>query len=73
MKIEDWTITLDQVEFGQDIGCGGLYVFALWCCISYLLIVVIVSRKVFKGSWNRTDVALKVFSGAAPSSEACFE
>jgi hypothetical protein len=34
VEIEDWTITSDQVEFGQEIGSGGLYVFALWRCMS---------------------------------------
>ena len=31
VEIEDWTITSDHVEFGQEIGSGGLYVIVLWC------------------------------------------
>ena len=59
VEIEDWTITSDQVEFGQEIGCGGLYVFALWrsiLCIRlwWLLLAGKSSRGVGTGRMSRS-------------------
>jgi hypothetical protein len=31
IEMEEWMITTYEVEFGHEIGSGGLYVFALWC------------------------------------------
>ncbi|KAF7982534.1 hypothetical protein HWV62_28160 [Athelia sp. TMB] len=52
VNVEDWMITSYEVEFGQQIGAGGI-------------------SQVFKGSWNKTEVVLKVLknqAGASPSS-----
>jgi hypothetical protein len=62
------------VEFGQEIGSGGLYVFCIPAVIAYPLIVYFVSGQVFQGSWNRMKVALKVLiveGGVTPTSAVC--
>ena len=44
--------------------------------MAYLFIVYFVSGQVFKGTWNRTKVALKVLmmeDGVTPSSMVCQE
>ena len=78
VEMEDWMVTSYEVEFGQEIGSGGLYVFStpfrtLWCICSLL---VSVSGQVFEGNWNKTKVALKVLvmeDGITPSSKVCLE
>jgi hypothetical protein len=62
VEIEDWMVTSYEVEFGQVIGSGGLYVFSIisYSSVVYLLIVGFFSGQVFKGNWNKTTVALKV-------------
>jgi hypothetical protein len=59
MAIEDWMITSYEVEFGPEIGSGGLCVFMIKVH-GVALIFYFVSGQVFKGSWNRRDVALTI-------------
>ncbi|KAF7982535.1 hypothetical protein HWV62_28162 [Athelia sp. TMB] len=57
VTLEDWMITSYEVEFGPEIGVGGF----------------LNSGQVFKGIWNKTEVALKVLknqAGITPSSAA---
>ena len=72
VEIEDWMITSYEVEFGHEIGSGGLYVSFSFKCLYYMRsLCIFVSGQVFKGSWNKTTVALKVFmmeDGVTPSS-----
>jgi len=71
VEAEEWTITSYEVEFGREIGSGGLYVSCVFVTIMQPLIVYFSSGRVFQGSWNRTKVALKVLvanDGATPSS-----
>ena len=67
IQLEDWMITSFEVQFGPKIGSGGLYDhFTPICDVSFEA-----SGQVFKGTWNHTEVALKVFNtatGAVPSS-----
>ncbi len=71
VDIQPWTITALEVEFEERIGGGGLYViyplhkfsFALRC---------FQSGEVYRGRWNKTEVALKVMLNAEntpPNSE----
>jgi hypothetical protein len=41
VEMEDWMVTSYEVEFGQEIGSGGLYVFSTFpsSSVVYLLIV----------------------------------
>jgi hypothetical protein len=69
VKFEEWMVTSYEVEFGPEIGSGGLYVPLSQ--VSFLNSTFTVSGKVFQGTWNRMSVALKVLksdSGATPSS-----
>src|ERR1700683_2833059 len=71
VEMEEWMITSYEVEFGKQIGSGGLYVFSVPVAIAYPLIAYFGSRQVFQGSWNRMKVALKVLmveGGVTPSS-----
>ena len=72
VEIDDWMITSYEVEFGHEIGSGGLYdFFVISQCVPAESCVV-GSGQVFKGSWNRADVALKVLvmeDGVTPSSK----
>ena|ERR1700692_594859 len=72
VEMEDWMITPYDVEFGHEIGSGGLYGFIFLSCMwAYCSMYAIVSGHVFKGSWNKTNVALKVLileDGVAPTS-----
>ena len=73
VEMEDWMVTSYEVEFGHEIGSGGLYVYSFWY-ISCIHSLCIFSGRVFKGSWNRTKVALKVLvmeDGVMPSSMVC--
>lgn len=72
IELQDWMITPYEVEFGHEINSGGLHVFVLLlqAPVAYLLIIFR-SGQVFKGSWNKTKVVLKVFvmeDGVTPSS-----
>jgi hypothetical protein len=63
-------ITSYEVEFGPEIGSGGLYVFCILVPTSIISHCVFISGKVFKGKWNNAMVALKVLvieNGIAPS------
>jgi hypothetical protein len=74
IEVHDWMITSYEVEFGDEIGAGGLYVIYY---SSYVLPYDpnnVSSSKVFQGTWNKTHVALKVLrtdSGITPSSGVC--
>ena len=74
VEMDEWMITSYEVEFGREIGSGGLYVFCIPVVIAYPLIVYFVSGQVFQGSWNRMKVALKVLiveGGVTPSLLVC--
>ena len=77
VEIEDWMITSYDVEFGPRIGFGGL-------CVPnsdrYLLMFsiyahrMLCSGEVYKGVWNKMQVAIKVVrtdSGLIPSPTVC--
>lgn len=72
VQIEDWMVTWFEVEFSQEIGSGGLYVGqSTFDCPNADDVYNLYSGQVFKGTWNRTTVALKVLrneGGIAPSS-----
>ena len=74
IELQNWMVTSYEVEFGPKIGSGGLYVFS---------IVVVDPRgvlfanyecnsgQVYLGTWNNTQIALKVLvteTGTFPSS-----
>ena len=73
VEMENWMITSYEVEFGRQIGSGGLCV--LYCGLPHFLRTSAEfthSGKVFIGTWNKMQVAIKVLTnelGAAPSSE----
>jgi hypothetical protein len=70
VELETWMITSYEVEFGPEIGSGGLYVFCILVPTSIIPHCVFISGKVFKGKWNNAMVALKVLvieNGIAPS------
>ena len=73
VEMENWMITSYEVEFGRQIGSGGLYV--LYCSLTHFLRICsefTYSGKVFIGTWNKMQVAIKVLTngpGVAPSSE----
>jgi hypothetical protein len=73
IEAEDWMITDYEVEFMEKIGSGGLYV-ALISCTIYIgqLSQLVRSGLVFKGTWSKIEVALKILktdAGVLPSSE----
>jgi hypothetical protein len=73
MEMENWMITSYEVEFGPQIGFGGLYGFRLSMInfTFYQLMRKSTSGQVFMGTWNETPVALKVLTtqaGISPSS-----
>jgi hypothetical protein len=71
IEIQDWMITSYDVEFGYEIGSGGLYVFERWLPNGSNSQIGNDSGKGFKGTWNKMPVALKVLKddrGMAPSS-----
>ena len=74
IEMEDWMITSYEVEFGHEIGSGGLYAFFYCCWQVCTRWTCTVSGRVFKGSWNKTNVAVKVLmieDGVTPSSAVC--
>jgi hypothetical protein len=72
VELQNWMITSYEVEFGSQIGSGGLYVHPsrpALCSTDAFWIRT--SGQVFKGTWNETAVALKVLAtetGIIPSS-----
>ncbi|KAJ7903252.1 kinase-like domain-containing protein [Mycena leptocephala] len=48
IKVEDWMISSFEVDYGAEIGAGGLQAYMGH------------SGTVFKGTWNRTEVAIKL-------------
>jgi hypothetical protein len=75
VEMEEWMVASLEVEFGHKIGSGGLYVFFRSYAIAHSLIWHYISGQVFKGTWNKTKVALKVLTvddGVAPSSTVRF-
>ena len=71
VEMEDWMITSYDVEFGHEIGSGGLYVFPDADARYNFSISIISSGQVFKGNWNKMNVALKVLmleDGVIPTS-----
>ena len=70
VKLERWMVTSFEVEFGPQIGLGGLCVLS--SCPAYMGISLSTSGEVYKGTWNRSQVALKVLkteTGATPSAD----
>ena len=73
VEMENWMITSYKVEFGRQIGSGGLYV--LYSSLPHFLQICsefTYSGKVFIGTWNKMQVAIKVLTngpGVTPSSE----
>jgi hypothetical protein len=64
-------ITEYEVDFMEEIGFGGLYVPYPRIHQSSL-IVGLTSGKVHRGTWNKTEVALKVLrtdAGVCPSGD----
>jgi hypothetical protein len=71
VKLEHWMVTAFEVEFGRQIGAGGLFVAALLFCRNRFSFQQSHSGQVFQGLWNKTEVALKVLKtegGIMPSS-----
>lgn len=65
----NWMITPYEVEFGQRIGVGGLYIYiqdrAFTCAI-----ISLICGEVHKGTWHNSEVSIKTFktkSGFIPS------
>jgi hypothetical protein len=75
VKMEKWMITSYEVEFGPQIGSGGLYV--IYLSIRRLTSdFVDHSGQVFMGTWNKAQVALKVLTtenGITPNSTVCLQ
>jgi hypothetical protein len=73
VEMENWMITSYEVEFGRRIGSGGLYAIFLISifCSFCSLVLNDHSGEVFMGTWNNTQVAIKVMKtegGVMPSS-----
>ena len=74
IELQNWMVTSYEVEFGPKIGSGGLYVFSV--VVADLNGVPFAnyecnSRQVYLGTWNNTQIALKVLvteTGTFPSS-----
>ena len=74
--VERWMVTPFEVEFGHQIGAGGLFVPALFTIRGRFCNLKSRSGQVFQGSWNKTEVALKVLKtegGIMPSSAVSSE
>jgi hypothetical protein len=72
VELEDWTITSYDVEFGPQVGSGGLYVFRFSHHVRGPFVDENYSGsgRVYIGNWNNTTVALKVLiteDGVTPS------
>lgn len=67
VDVEDWMITSYEVEFGPRIGSGGLCVADISKCLVGSLFIC--SGEVYKGVWNKAQVAIKVIrtGGLIPS------
>jgi hypothetical protein len=73
VEMENWMITSYEVELGRRIGSGGLYAIFLVSifCAFCSLVLNDHSGEVFMGTWNNTQVAIKVMKtdgGVMPSS-----
>jgi hypothetical protein len=69
LEIEDWMVTVYEVDREEKIGSGGLYVYdsrnAPFFTNSH-------SGDVYRGIWHKTEVAVKVIrmgGGVIPSSQ----
>ena len=76
IELQNWMVTSYEVEFGPKIGSGGLYVFSIVVVnLSGVLFANCDSEcnsgQVYLGTWNNTQIALKVLvteTGTFPSS-----
>jgi hypothetical protein len=74
IELQNWMVTSYEVEFGPKIGSGGLYVFSIVGVDFHGVPFVNYecnSGQVFLGTWNNTQIALKVLvteTGTFPSS-----
>ena len=74
IELQNWMVTSYEVDFGPKIGSGGLYVFSV--VVADLNGVLFAnhecnSGQVYLGTWNNTQIALKVLvteTGTFPSS-----
>ena len=74
--VERWMVTPFEVEFGRQIGAGGLFVPSLFNIHGRFCDLKLCSGQVFQGLWNKTEVALKVLKtegGIMPSSAVSSE
>jgi hypothetical protein len=76
IELQNWMVTSYEVEFGPKIGSGGLYVFSIVVVNLHSVLFANYdyernSGQVFLGTWNNTQIALKVLvtgAGTFPSS-----
>ena len=74
IELQNWMVTSYEVEFGPKIGSGGLYVFSIVVLNLHGVLFVNYecnSGQVYLGTWNNTQIALKVLvteTGTFPSS-----
>ena len=69
IELQNWMVTSYDVEFGRQIGSGGLCV--LWSIMASLPLHwfwICNSGQVFLGTWNNTSVAIKVVGDVTPRS-----
>ena len=74
IELQNWMVTSYEVEFGPKIGSGGLYVFSIVVVDPHGVLFANYecnSGQVYLGTWNNTQIALKVLvteTGTFPSS-----
>jgi hypothetical protein len=64
VQLEDWMIASFDVDYGPEVGVGGL-----WAQTRYKFRIEFIfffsSGKVYRGTWNQTEVAIKVLQNVA--------
>ena len=74
IELQNWMVTSYEVEFGPKIGSGGLYVLSIFVVNHHNVLFADYeynSGHVFLGTWNNTQIALKVLvteTGTFPTS-----
>ena len=74
IELQNWMVTSYEVEFGPKIGSGGLYVSSIVVVDFHGVLFANYecnSGQVFLGTWNNTQIALKVLvteTSTSPSS-----
>jgi hypothetical protein len=69
LDVEDWMVTVYEVDYKEKIGSGGLYVPVSAKIFSLTLPH---SGDVYRGIWHKTEVALKIVHtgvGVTPTSQ----